>query len=124
MQCPSCGAPAASWRRPCGACGERSTLRTFGRLAFADDPTIPNRVRHPRPAQIATPRARIAAAALDLTFAGLILLWSGAIGTDPAFATGESPSRHLVRALVLMAVLAGPALMEAAGGQTFGKRLV
>jgi uncharacterized RDD family membrane protein YckC len=124
MQCPSCGAPAASWRRPCCACGERATLRTFGRLAFADDPTTPNRVRHPRPAQIATPRARITAAALDVTFAGLVLLWSGAIGNDPAFATGPSPSRHLVRVLVILAVLAGPALMEAAGGQTFGKRLV
>lgn len=124
MQCPNCGAPAALWRCACGACGERATLRALGRLAFADDPTSPNRVRHPRPAQIATPRARITAAALDVTFAGLALLWSGAIGSDPAFATGQSPSRQVVRALVLLAVLAGPALMEAAGGQTFGKRMV
>jgi uncharacterized RDD family membrane protein YckC len=29
-----------------------------------------------------------------------------------------------VRALVVLAVLAGPAFMEAAGGQTFGKRIV
>jgi uncharacterized RDD family membrane protein YckC len=124
MQCPTCGALAGSWRRPCGACGEQTTLRAFGRLAFAEDPTTPNRVRHPRPAQIASPRARITAAALDVGFAGLALLWSGAVGNDPAFATGQSPSRHLVRVLVVLAVLAGPALMEAAGGQTFGKRIV
>jgi uncharacterized RDD family membrane protein YckC len=33
-------------------------------------------------------------------------------------------SRQLVRVLVWAAVLAAPALMEAAGGQTFGKRVV
>lgn len=124
MQCPTCGAPVGSWRRPCVACGERATLRAFGRLAFAEDPTTPSRERHPRPVQIATPRGRITAAALDVSFAGLALLWSGAIGEDPAFAARDSPSRHLVRALVVLAVLAVPVLMEAAGGQTFGKRIV
>ena len=124
MQCPTCGALAGSWRRPCGRCGERASLRAFGRLAFAEDPTTPNRVRHPRPAEIAPPRARVQAAALDVTFAVLALLWSGAIGDDPAFTAQGSLSRHVVRALVVLAVLAAPVLMEAAGGQTFGKRIV
>lgn len=124
MQCPTCGALAGSWRRPCGRCGERASLRAIGRLAFAEDPTAPPRTRHPRPVQVAPPKARITAAGLDVAFAGLALLWSGAIGSDPAFAAEHSPSRHLVRVLVVLAVLAVPALMEAAGGQTFGKRIV
>ncbi|HET9770549.1 MAG TPA: RDD family protein [Acidimicrobiia bacterium] len=124
MQCPACGALSGSWRRPCGRCGERPSLRAYGRLAFAEDPTTPNRVRHPRPAEIAPPRARITAAALDVTFAALALFWSGTIGPDPAFASGQSSARLLSRALVVLAVLAAPAVMEAAGGQTFGKRIV
>jgi uncharacterized RDD family membrane protein YckC len=66
----------------------------------------------------------MAAAALDVTFAGLALLWSGAIGSDQAFALHASSSRQVVRVLTWVAVLALPALMEAAGGQTFGKRVV
>jgi uncharacterized RDD family membrane protein YckC len=72
---------------------------------------------------VATPRARVTAAALDVTFAVVALLWSGAIGSDLAFAPHVSASRQLVRVLVWAAVLTGPALMEAAGGQTFGKRV-
>jgi uncharacterized RDD family membrane protein YckC len=73
---------------------------------------------------VADPGARLAAAGLDVAFAGLALLWSGAIGSDPAFASSHSSARHLVRVLIVVAVLAAPALMEAAGGQTFGKRVV
>jgi uncharacterized RDD family membrane protein YckC len=124
MQCPTCGSLTGSWRRPCHHCGERASLRAYGRLAFAEDPTAPARSRHPRPPEVADPGARLAAAGLDVAFAGLALLWSGAIGSDPAFASSHSSARHLVRVLIVVAVLAAPALMEAAGGQTFGKRVV
>jgi uncharacterized RDD family membrane protein YckC len=124
MHCPTCGAPAGSWRRACNRCGERASLRAIGRLAFAEDPTAPPRTRPARPDEIARPKARITAAGLDVTLGGLALLWSGAIGSDPAFATEHSPARHLVRVLAVLAVLSAPALMEASGGQTFGKRMV
>ena len=124
MQCPTCGSLDGSWRRPCGACGERPTLRAFGRLAFAEDPTAPQRDRKPRPVQLATPQARVTAAALDVTFAGLALLWSGALGLDQAFATDPTAPRQLVRVVAWVAVLLCPMLMEAANGQTFGKRIV
>jgi uncharacterized RDD family membrane protein YckC len=124
MQCPTCGALEGSWRRPCGRCGERATLRAFSRLAFAEDPTAPPRDRKPRPAELATPQARIVAAALDVTFAGLALLWSGALGSDQAFAADPTGPRQVVRVVVWLAVLFAPMLMEANSGQTFGKRLV
>ncbi len=124
MQCPTCGSLGGSWRGPCGSCRERPTLRAFGRLAFAEDPTAPPLLRPARPPEVATPQARIAAAGLDVTFGALALLWSGAIGSDQAFTTDVSGPRQVVRVLVWLAVLAGPALMEAAGGQTFGKRIV
>jgi uncharacterized RDD family membrane protein YckC len=124
VQCPTCGARDGSWRRPCGSCGERASLRALGRLAFAEDPSVPTRDRPPRPAELASPQARIVAAALDVTFAGLALLWSGALGSDQAFATHPSGPRQVVRLLVWFAVLFGPMLMEATAGQTFGKRLV
>jgi uncharacterized RDD family membrane protein YckC len=124
VQCPTCGALGEQWRRPCGKCGERPSLRAFVRLAFAEDPTSPALSRPPRPAELAVPRARLIAAGLDITFALVALLWSGAIGSDRAFAAHASPARQLVRGLVWAAVLAAPALMEAAGGQTFGKRVV
>ena len=93
MQCPTCGAREGSWRRPCGNCGERATLRALGRLAFADDPDAPPRNRPPRPTELAAPRARLAAAGIDVALAFLALLWSGAIGTDQAFSHPVSGSR-------------------------------
>jgi uncharacterized RDD family membrane protein YckC len=124
MQCPTCGSQEGSWTRPCAGCGERPTLRAFGRLAFAEDPTTPPRDRPPRPMELASPQSRIVAAALDVTFALLALVWSGAIGFDQAFATSATAPRQLVRVLAGLAVLIGPMLMEANGGQTFGKRIV
>ena len=124
MQCPMCGSRDGSWRRPCGKCGERATLRAFGRLAFVDDPESPPLYRPPHPAELAAPRARLAAAGIDVTLAFLALLWAGAIGTDQAFSHPVSGSRALVRMLAWIAVLVTPILMEAASGQTFGKRLV
>ena len=124
MQCPTCGAREGSWRRPCRSCGERASLRAFGRLAFAEDPTTPQRDRPSRPAELASPQSRIVAAALDITFAGLALLWSGAFGVDQAFGNPGSAPRQVVRVLVSLAVLFVPMLMEATGGQTFGKRIV
>ena len=124
MRCPTCGTLDGSWRRPCGSCGEKATLRAFGRLAFADDPTAPPRDRPARPDEVASPQARLAAAGIDVALAALALLWSGAIGRDQAFAVHMSASRQLVRVLAWIAVLVAPVLMEAAGGQTFGKRIV
>jgi uncharacterized RDD family membrane protein YckC len=73
---------------------------------------------------LATPQARIIAAAIDLTLAGVALLWTGTIGADQAFAHQTSAAHQLVRALAWLAVVATPILMEAADGQTFGKRIV
>jgi uncharacterized RDD family membrane protein YckC len=124
VQCPTCGSLAGRWRGPCGSCGERPTLRAFGRLAFAEDPTAPPQSLGARAVQLATPRARITAAVIDVALAALALLWSGAIGGDQAFAHHATSAYLLVRVLAVLAVLATPVLMEAAGGQTFGKRLV
>ena len=124
MRCPTCGTPGAPLRRPCGSCGERPSLRAFGLLAFADDPDSPPMYRPPHPAELAAPKARVAAAGIDVSLAFVALLWSGAIGTDQAFSHPVTGSGALVRVLAWIAVLAAPVLMEAAGGQTFGKRLV
>jgi uncharacterized RDD family membrane protein YckC len=115
---------AGRWRGPCGSCGERASLRAFGRLAFAEDPTAPPLDRTARPAELASPQARIIAAALDLTLAGVALLWTGTIGADLAFAHHTSLAHQLVRALTWLAVVVTPLLMEATDGQTFGKRIV
>jgi uncharacterized RDD family membrane protein YckC len=77
-----------------------------------------------RAAEIATPQARIAAAAIDLSLAFVALLWTGSIGADLAFSRHTSLAHQLVRALAWVAVLVTPFLMEAADGQTFGKRIV
>src|SRR5205807_342639 len=93
MRCPTCGTPGAPLRRPCGSCGERPSLRAFGLLAFADDPDSPPMYRPPHPAELAAPKARVAAAGIDVSLAFVALLWSGAIGTDQAFshpATGST----------------------------------
>ena len=124
MQCPTCGSAAGRWRGPCGSCGERASIRAFSRLAFAEDPTTPAQLRPTRPAELATPQARIIAAAIDVALAGIALMWTGSLGTDLAFASHTSLAHQLVRALAWLAVLAAPMLMEAADGQTFGKRIV
>lgn len=124
MQCPTCGSRAGRWRSPCGSCGERASIRAFGRLAFADDPTTPPLYRAVRPPELASPQSRIIAAAIDVTLAGIALLWTGAIGADLAFSHDTSAAHQLVRALAWVAVLATPVLMETADGQTFGKRIV
>ena len=99
-------------------------MRAFGRLAFAEDPTAPLLERSTRPAELATPQSRIVAAAIDVTLAAIALLWTGAIGADLAFSHQTSAAHQVVRTLAWLAVLATPMLMEAAGGQTFGKRIV
>jgi uncharacterized RDD family membrane protein YckC len=124
VQCPTCGSRAGRWRGPCGSCGERPSVRAFGRLAFAEDPTAPSLYRPARPAELASPQSRIVAAVIDVILAGIALLWTGAIGADPAFAHHTSVAHQLVRMLAWVAVLATPVLMEAADGQTFGKRIV
>ena len=124
MQCPTCGSQAGRWRSPCGSCGVRPTLRAFSRLAFAEDPTAPPLERPDRPAELATPRSRIIAATIDVALGFVALLWTGAIGTDLAFAHHTSLAHQLVRALTWLAVLATPMLMEGLDGQTPGKRVV
>ena len=124
MQCPTCGSLDGRWNGPCRSCGERASLRAFGRLAFAEDPTAPPLLQPTRPAELASPQSRILAAVIDIVLAGVALLWTGAVGTDLAFDHQTSPAHQLVRALTWLAVLAAPMLMEAAGGQTFGKRIV
>jgi uncharacterized RDD family membrane protein YckC len=124
VQCPTCGSLAGRWRAPCGSCGERPSIRAFGRLAFAEDPDTPPLYRPARPAELATPQSRIIAAAVDVTLAGIALLWTGSIGADLAFAHQTSLAHQLVRVLAWVAVVVTPILMEASGGQTFGKRLV
>jgi uncharacterized RDD family membrane protein YckC len=124
VQCPTCGSREGRWRRPCGSCGGWPSLRAFGRLVFAEDPTAPTLDRSARPAELATPQSRIIAAAIDVTLAVIALLWTGAIGVDLAFAHHTSAAHQLVRVMAWMAVLTTPVLMEAAGGQTFGKRIV
>jgi uncharacterized RDD family membrane protein YckC len=59
-----------------------------------------------------------------VTLAGIALLWTGAIGSDLAFDHQTSAAHNLVRALAWLAVLVAPMLMEASGGQTFGKSIV
>ena len=124
MQCPTCGSIEGRWRGPCGRCGGRASIRAFSRLAFAEDPTSPPLLRSDRPAELASPQSRIIAAAIDVTLAGIALLWTGAIGTDLAFDHQTSAAHQLVRTLTWLAVLVAPMLMEAADGQTFGKRIV
>jgi uncharacterized RDD family membrane protein YckC len=102
----------------------RPTLRAFSRLAFAEDPTAPPQTRPTRPAQIASPQARVMAAAIDVALAFLALLWTGTIGVDLAFAHHASAAHQVVRALTWLAVVATPMLLEALDGQTFGKRVV
>ena len=125
VQCPTCGSVAGRWRGPCGSCGERASIRAFSRLAFAEDPTTPP-LRSVRPVRRSWPRRRPASSPRPSTSrcAGIALLWTGAIGTDLAFASHTSAAHQLVRALAWLAVLAAPMLMEAADGQTFGKRIV
>ncbi|MCA1843591.1 MAG: RDD family protein, partial [Actinobacteria bacterium] len=108
----------------CGSCGERPSLRAFGRLAFAEDPTAPPLDRPARPAELARPQSRVLAAAMDVGLAVVALLWTGTLGTDLAFAHHTSLAHQLVRALAWLAVLFAPMLAEAAGGQTPGKRIV
>lgn len=124
MQCPTCGSLDGRWHGPCGSCGERASLRAFSRLAFAEDPTSPPLQQQARPAELASPQSRIAAAAIDVTLAGIALLWTGAIGADLAFNHQTSLAHQLVRILTWLAVVATPMLMESADGQTFGKRIM
>ena len=124
MQCPTCGSQAGRGRSPCGSCGVRPTLRAFSRLAFAEDPTAPPQDRTARPSEVASPQARIIAAAIDIALSFVALLWTGTIGTDLAFAHHTSAAHQVVQALTWLAVVATPMLLEALDGQTFGKRVV
>ncbi len=121
VQCQRCGA-TNGFRRNCHRCGERFSSRALARRLFSadsDDPAGTEAVRRP---DLASPRARLAAAALDVTVMLVALSFVGALGWDPAFGNDGAPLR--VRLLATVAVLAHVVLLEGAGGQTMGKRLV
>jgi uncharacterized RDD family membrane protein YckC len=77
-----------------------------------------------RPANLASPRDRLLAAGLDVTFMVIALYSVGALGHDPAFGSGSSRLRLVAHLFAWVAVLAHPVLLEGPTGQTLGKRLV
>lgn len=71
--------------------------------------------------ELASPRSRLAAAAVDVTLMVITLFWVGALGLEPAFGSAGPPIR--VRLLAWAAVLGHLVLLEGMSGQSFGKRL-
>ncbi len=90
------------------------------RQLFAADPDAAGDGPEARSPDLASPRARLVAAAVDVTLMVITLSWVGALGFDPAFGSGP-PLR--VRLLAWAAVLGHLVLLEGLGGQSFGKRL-
>ncbi len=91
------------------------------RRVFAADPDDVSGAAPARSPELATPRSRLVAAAVDVTLMGIALFWVGALGFDRAFGNGGAPVR--VRLLAWAAVLGHLVLLEAVSGQTIGKRL-
>ncbi|MGH9041044.1 MAG: RDD family protein, partial [Acidimicrobiia bacterium] len=92
------------------------------RRLFASDPDGAEEADVPRRPDLAPPRARLVAAAIDVSLMAAVLIWVGAVGADPAFGNGGPPLR--VRLLAWAAVGAHLIVLEGLGGQTLGKRLV
>jgi uncharacterized RDD family membrane protein YckC len=91
------------------------------RLFAADPEDAATGAAATRSPDLASPRARLAAAAVDVTLMVITLFWVGALGFEPAFGSGGPPVR--VRLLAWVAVLGHLVLLEGIGGQSFGKRL-
>jgi uncharacterized RDD family membrane protein YckC len=91
------------------------------RRLFAADPDNPADVTAARSPDLASPRTRLVAAAVDVTLMVSALFWVGALGFEPAFGNGGPPIR--VRVLACLAVLGHLVVLEAVSGQTVGKRL-
>jgi uncharacterized RDD family membrane protein YckC len=77
-----------------------------------------------RSPDLASPRARLLAATLDVSIMAVALFSVGAVGFDPAFGGDASPLRFAARLLAWVAVLGHVVVLEGASGQTIGKRLV
>lgn len=123
MRCQACGA-RNRYRRHCRRCGEPIPLRARLRRLFCADPDSLDSAPVVRPPDLASPRARLLAAALDVIFIIMALFMVGALGHDPAFSGGGPRLRLFAHLLAWAAVLVHPVLLEGATGQTFGKRLV
>jgi hypothetical protein len=123
MHCQACGALTAYRRRYCNSCGEPLARRDLIRQLFAADPGSADESPPSGPAlELASPRARIVAAGIDITIMVVALFFVGVLGEDPAFGSGGPPLRLVL--LAWAAVLIHPVLLEGPGGQTVGKRLV
>lgn len=99
-------------------------VRALIRRLFSADPDSMDAAQIGRPPELASPRARLVAAAIDVALMVVALHWVGALGHDPAFGSGGGPLRVVARLLAWAAVLGHLVLLEGASGQTFGKRLV
>jgi uncharacterized RDD family membrane protein YckC len=99
-------------------------VRALIRRLFCADPDSMDTGPIRRPPELASPRERLVAAALDVALMLVALQFVGALGHDPAFG-GEGPTlRVFARLLAWTAVLGHVVLLEGGSGQTFGKRLV
>jgi len=99
-------------------------VRSLFRRLFCADLDALDAAQLGRPPELASPRSRLVAAAIDVTLMIVALHWVGALGHDPAFGGGGGPLRNVARLLAWTAVLAHLVLLEGASGQTFGKRMV
>jgi uncharacterized RDD family membrane protein YckC len=101
-------------------------VRALIRRLFCADPDSMDAAPSGRPSDLASPRSRLLAASIDVVLMVVALHWVGALGHEPAFAGGSHASalRLVSRLLAWVAVLGHVVLLEGAGGQTFGKRLV
>jgi uncharacterized RDD family membrane protein YckC len=91
------------------------------RLFCADPDSAETGGRRP---DLASPRARLLAAVLDLTMMSVALFWVGALGHDVAFSDRGPLLRLVARLFAWVAVLGHVVILEGMSGQTFGKRLV
>jgi uncharacterized RDD family membrane protein YckC len=99
-------------------------VRALIRRLFCADPDSMDAAQIDRPPELATPRARLLAAAIDVALMVAALHWVGALGHDPAVGGGGGPLSVVARLLAWAAVLGHVVLLEGASGQTFGKRFV
>jgi uncharacterized RDD family membrane protein YckC len=123
VRCQACGAPNR-YRRSCHRCGEPLPVLALLRRLFCSDLDAADAPQVGRRPDLASSRARLLAATLDVVLMLVALFWIGALGHDPAFGSGGGPLHVLARLLSWAAILGHQVLLEGASGQTFGKRLV
>lgn len=98
-------------------------MRALLRRVFCAEPELLDAYPDGRPPELASPRARLCAAGVDVALMVSALFWVGALGHEPAFGGTGGLLRFLARSAAWTAVLGLPVLLEGACGQTFGKRL-